>query len=64
MRLIATPRPSPLSLLFPLLLALWLVGRAAAQVARGFLPADVLFGGDEAALPALLHPLVQGCYGP
>lgn len=36
----------------------------AALAARGFLPADVLVGGDEDAVPAALRGLIQGRYGP
>ncbi len=31
---------------------------------RGFLPADVLAGGDASAVPASLQSLIQGTYGP
>lgn len=31
---------------------------------RGFLPADVLVGGDATAVPASLQSLIQGTYGP
>ncbi len=36
----------------------------AALAARGFLPADVLVGGDESAVSASPRGLVQGLYAP
>jgi ABC-type Fe3+ transport system substrate-binding protein len=38
-------------------------GRAAMEK-RGFLPADVLVGGDQSAVPASLRSLIQGTYTP